>query len=253
MKTLLAAVMILTISFAANAQESLPGKNKTAPETPQRAHVDYFLEIKGVDGESSEPDTLPPPPGHLSISAGATLSQISNSNLLERYSVQSKPGYMFSIGYARELGRSRIQFNASYSKGGVTVASGDIDGDGQDNNTNVDLDYISIPVQYQFYFGRSRRFFAGVGGYASFLVSSNKRGLPVYEEDFKKYDAGCMASAGMWMGSRLMVQTGYNYGLVDIDISKANKSRNGMAFLVLSYSLYSKTQYGPVLKVKPQG
>ena len=50
-----------------------------------------------------------------------------------------------------------------------------------------------------------------------------------------------------------MLQTGYQFGLVDIDVSESNKARNGMAFLMLSYALYSKIKYGPVITIKPKG
>ena len=68
--------------------------------------------------------------------------QTSNSNLIERYSVKSRPGYTFSIGYVKEFRKSRLQINAGYAKGGVWVASGDVNGDGKSDNTNVDLDYM---------------------------------------------------------------------------------------------------------------
>lgn len=287
MKKLLIAAVLLATTFAATAQKTVPAKKKVAPGTGQKGSVDYFLEIDGVKGES--PDSLPPAkgkkkitpkngqqaggdylldlggvdgessdgkppaPGHLTISTGAMLSQITNSNLTQRYSVQSKPGYTFSIGYVKEFRKTRLQINAGYVKGGVKVAVGDINGDGRADNTDVDLSYVTVPVQFQVYLGKSKRFFIGAGGYASFLVSSKQTGQTVYEENFRKYDAGCTASAGVWLGSNLMLQTGYNYGLVDIDLSGSNNARNGTAFLTLSYSLFSKIKYGPVITIKPKG
>jgi len=251
MKKLLTAVMILTITFTADAQRTKTDQKKIAPNAEQKGRTDFLLHIDGVNGEI--PDTIPPAPNHLTLSAGGTSSQTSNSNFIERYSVKAKPGYTFSLGYVFEFPKSRLQINAGYQKGGVNIAVGDINGDGKDNATDVGLDYLSLPVQYQFYLDRSNRFFIGGGGYASFLLSSKQTGRAVYDADFKKLDAGLAASAGIWLGSKLMVLSGYNYGLVDIDLSGTNKARNGMAFLQLSYSLYSKIKYGPVITIKPKG
>lgn len=242
-------VILLIISGAAVAQ-STPQKKITQKKDTLRASVDYFMKFDDINGES--PDTLPPAPNLLTLSAGGAMSQTTNTNLVDRYAAQARPGYTISIGYARELPKSRFQINAAYLKGGVNVAVGDINGDGKDDVTNVDLQYLSIPVQYQFYLGARKRFFLGGGGYASFLLASTQTGRPIYEE-IKKFDAGAKASAGIWINSRLMLQTGYYFGLVDIDVSETNKARNGTAFLMLSYALYSKIKYGPVITIKPKG
>lgn len=249
MKQLLIAFVLMLFSFAAYTQ-STPQKKITQAKDTQRARFDAFIKIDDIDGEV--PDTLPPAPNLLTLSAGGTMSQTTNTNLVDRYTAQARPGYAFSIGYARELAKSRLQINAVYFKGGVNVATGDINGDGKGDMSNVDLQYLSIPLQYQLYLGARKRFFVGGGGYASFLLSSAQTGRPIYG-DIKTYDAGATASAGAWLGSRLMVQTGYHFGLVDIDVSESNKARNGMAFLMLSYALFSKIKYGPVITIKPKG
>jgi len=252
MKKLLIAAMLIIIAFTAKTQSTGAGQGKVKMSTtPQQAHFDAFLKIEGVDGESG--DSLPPAPMHLSISAGAVVSNISNLDIIERYTVRSKPGYSFSIGFTREFPKGRLQINATYQKGGVSVAAGDINGDGKDNKADIDLDYLTIPVQYQFYLGRHKRFFAGGGGYVAALLSSKQADKNVYEADLKKYDAGATASAGMWLGSHIMLQAGYNYGLIDIDRTSAKSSRNGSGFLQLSYALFSKIKYGPVITIKPKG
>ncbi|HLP38771.1 porin family protein [Lacibacter sp.] len=245
----LITVILLLISGAAIAQ-STSQKKITQKKDTLRASGDYFMKFDDINGES--PDTLPPAPNLLTLSVGGSMSQTTNTNLADRYTAQARPGYAFSIGYARELPQSRLQINASYFKGGVNVAAGDINGDGKDDISNVDLQYLTIPVQYQFYLGARKRFFVGGGGYASFLLSSKQTGRPIYG-DIKTYDAGATASAGAWLGKRLMLQTGYQFGLVDIDVSESNKARNGMAFLMLSYALFSKIKYGPVITIKPKG
>ncbi|MEJ8820404.1 outer membrane beta-barrel protein [Lacibacter sp. H407] len=248
MKQLL-TVILLIITGVTIAQNT-PQKKIAKGKDTLRAGFDAFIKIDDIDSEV--PDTLPPAPNLLTLSAGGTMSQTTNTNLVDRYAAQARPGYTISIGYARELPKSRLQINAAYFKGGVNVATGDINGDGKNDVSNVDLQYLSIPVQYQFYLGASKRFFVGAGGYASFLLSSKQTGRPIYG-DIKTYDAGAAASAGAWLGKRLMVQTGYQFGLVDIDVSESNKARNGMAFLMLSYALYSKIKYGPVITIKPKG
>lgn len=250
MKKLVLAFLMLVISFAVISQDTLPGKKKIAPEPGHKAGFDYFLEIDGVEGES---DTLPPAPAHLTVSAGGMLSQTTNSNLIARYSIEPRPGFILGIGYVLEFRKSRLQINAAYLKGGVSVASGDVDGDGLDNTNHIDMDYLTIPLQYQFYLGKNKRFYIGGGAYASYLLSSKQRETPVYEYGFKKYDFGCTGSAGTWLGSRITLQAGYNLGLVNIDPSPYNKARNGMAFISLNYSFFSKTKYGPVITIKPKG
>ncbi len=249
MKQLFAVSLFVSHALIAISQ-STPVKKNQEPKDTQRASVDYFLKIEDINGES--PDTLPPAPNLFTLSAGGTMSQTTNTNLIDRYTAQTRPGCAISIGYARELPKSRLQINGTYFKGGVNVATGDINGDGKNDISNVDLNYLSIPVLYQFYLGANKRFFVGAGGYASFLLSSKQTGRPIYG-DIKTYDAGATAAAGAWLGSRLMVQTGYQFGLVDIDVSESNKARNGMAFLTLSYAFYSKIKYGPVITIKPKG
>ena len=248
MKQLL-TVLLLIISGVALAQ-STPQKKITQGKDTLRAGFDAFIKIDDIDSEV--PDTLPPAPNLLTVNAGGTMSQTHNTNLADRYTAQARPGYAFSIGYARELPKNRLQINATYFKGGVNVATGDVNGDGKNDASNVDLQYLSIPVQYQFYLGARKRFFVGGGGYASFLLSSTQTGRPIYG-DIKTFDAGATASAGLWLSSRLMLQTGYHFGLVDIDVSESNKAHNGMAFLMLSYALFSKIKYGPVITIKPKG
>lgn len=247
MKKTAVAVILLSFCLSSYAQDSL----KVSKGKGQEAQFDYFLKIPDIEGES--PDSIPPAPNHLSVSAGGNLSQTRNSHFIERYKVQSKPGFSFSIGYVVEMPKGRWLIGAGYQKGGVSVAVGDVNGDGKDNTTHVDLDYLSIPVQYQLYLGRNRRFLLGGGGYASFLLSSRQKGDAVYGEGFEKLDAGVMVAAGFRLNSKLLLQAGYNYGLIDVDAASANKARNGMAFLVLSYSLSSKIKYGPVITIKPKG
>ncbi len=249
MKKLSCIAAILTLSLLTYAQDTLNVSNGKE----QKAAADYFLKIGGVDGESKDSYTLPPAPHHFTLNAGGTMSQTHNNNFIERYKVQSKPGFSISVGYVIEFPKGRWQIGGGYQKGGVRVAVGDVNGDGKDNTTNVDLDYLTIPLQYQFYLGRNRLLLLGGGGYASFLLSSRQKGNPVYEEGFEKLDAGVMASAGFRLNSKLLLQAGYNYGLIDVDAASANKARNGMAFLVLTYSLSSDIKYGPVIKVKPKG
>jgi hypothetical protein len=67
MKKLLTAMILLTISFAATAQNTA-GKNKTAPGNKPKAGFDYLLDIKGVPGEST--DSIPPKPGNTTVKYG---------------------------------------------------------------------------------------------------------------------------------------------------------------------------------------
>lgn len=246
MKQLLLGGTLLIISFAVNAQS----KKITQAVDTQRASTDYLLKLGGVDGESS--DSLPPAPNILTVSAGGTMSQTHNTNLLSRYSIAQKPGYIVGIGYAREFKLARLQVQATHFKGGVKVAAGDINGDGKDDYSELDLNYISIPIQYQFYIGARKRFFVGAEVEASYLVSKKQTGRAVHGQ-IKVFDGATGASAGMWLTRNVMLQAGYRYGLVDIDLDEQNKAHNGMAFLTLSYAFYSKIKYGPVITIKPKG
>ncbi|QNA43355.1 outer membrane beta-barrel protein [Lacibacter sediminis] len=246
MKQFLIIALLSISSFAAHAQN----KKITQAVDTQRASTDYLLKLGGVEGESS--DSLPPAPNLLTVSAGGTMSQTHNTNLLSRYKMEQKPGYLLGIGYARELERARVQVQATYFKGGVRVASGDINGDGKSDYSELDLNYISLPVQFQIYVGARKRFFVGVGVEASYLLSKKQTGRPLHGQ-IKVFDGATGASAGVWFTRNVMLQAGYRYGLVDIDLDEQNKARNGMAFLTLSYAFYSKIKYGPVITIKPKG
>jgi hypothetical protein len=245
----LITVILLLISGAAIAQ-STPQKKITQGKDTLRAGFDAFIKIDDIDSEV--PDTLPPAPNLLTVSAGGTMSQTHNTNLLSRYSIEQKPGYIVGIGYAREFKRARLQVQATHFKGGVKIAAGDINGDGKDDYSELDLNYISIPIQYQFYIGASKRFFVGAGVEASYLVSKMQKGRAVHDQ-IKVFDGATGATAGMWLTRNVMLQAGYRYGLVDIDLDEQNKAHNGMAFLTLSYAFYSKIKYGPVITIKPKG
>jgi hypothetical protein len=246
MKQLLIAGSLIIISFAAQAQN----KKITQAVDTQRGRFDAFIKIDDIDSEV--PDTLPPAPNLLTVSAGGTMSQTHNTNLLSRYRIEQKPGYIVGIGYAREFKKARLQVQATHFKGGVKVAAGDINGDGKDDYSELDLNYISVPIQYQFYIGAHKRFFVGAGVEASYLISKKQTGRAVHGQ-IKVFDGATGATAGMWLTRNVLLQAGYRYGLVDIDLDEQNKAHNGMGFLTLSYAFYSRIKYGPVITIKPKG
>ena len=126
MKQLTIVVLVLLFAIVTKAQDTLSDNKNIQANNAQAAHFDYFLKIKGVDGDDSGPDSLPPAREHLTLNGGGIMSRTRNSNFIERYSVKSKPGFTISLGYTFEFPKSRLQINAGYQKGGVSVATGDI-------------------------------------------------------------------------------------------------------------------------------
>jgi Outer membrane protein beta-barrel domain len=242
MKAALITILFFSLLLSVKAQTTTQKKVTKQPQgiTP------IFLEIDGIKGESS-PDTLPPAPkGNFFIGAGPLLSQTSNNNFSPRMSVSSRTGFTVHAGYAFAFAKSRLLINASYSEGGVNIAVGDINGDGTEDKETAKLGYLSIPVQYQHFIDKRKIFYAGGGAYAALLVPAIQK-VRGYNEGFEKQDAGVMVSAGARVTSRINISASYQYGLMDIDASPTNRARNGMAFLMLSYS------YGPVITIKPKG
>jgi Outer membrane protein beta-barrel domain len=241
MKAALITVFIISFVLFVNAQSTTTKKVTRQPQAAGPA----FIKIEDINGES--PDTLPPAPkGSFFIGAGPLVSQFSNTNLIERYKVSSRTGFVVNAGYAFAFRKSRLLISASYSEGGVVVASGDINGDGTEEKDNVKLVYITMPVQYQHFLDKKNIFYLGAGGYAALLVPAIQK-VRGYNDGFGKQDAGFIASAGVRVGSHIMVQANYQYGLMDIDLSPSNRARNGFAFVMISYS------YGPIITIKPKG
>ena len=241
MKASISIIFIFLSVLTVGAQTSNKvSSGKTQGITP------IFLEIEGVRGESG-PDTLPPAPkGNFFIGAGPLMAQTTNSNFSERMSVSSRTGFTAQLGYAFAFPKSRLIINASYNEGGVNVAVGDINGDGRADKETATLRYISLPVQYHHFIGNRNIFYAGGGAYAGLLLPAIQK-VRGYNEGFEQQDAGVMLSAGARLTSRIHMTATYQYGLMDIDASASNKARNGMAFIMISYS------FGPIIKIKPKG
>jgi Outer membrane protein beta-barrel domain len=237
-----ALITIFIFSFLSNLEAQ--NRDKKITKKPEGI-TPVYMEYGTVDGEA--PDTLPPAPkNHFFIGAGPLVSQLSNTNISERHTVSTKTGFTVNAGYAFAFKKGRLLINTSYSESGVTVASGDINGDGHADKESQNLRYITIPVQYQHFLDKKKVFYFGGGGYAALLLPAIQK-VRAYNEGFEKQDAGFMISAGVRMGRHFQVTANYQQGLMDVDASAANKAKNGMAFLTLSYS------YGPVITIKPKG
>lgn len=171
------------------------------------------------------------------VEAGESFSTMSISDVSSRTTLSPKLSFLGGLSFiADDFRVGRLVISAQYQQGGVRVATKDV-GDGV-----ILLHYLKIPVQYHFYIGRSKRLFAGGGGYIAPLLSHSTEQLSLNFEKYKNYDAGMMATAGYRLTPRILLEGGVQRGFVNVDASEARRSaRNGMAFLLLSFTMGSST------------
>lgn len=173
------------------------------------------------------------------VEAGESFSTMSISDLSPRTTLSPKLSFLGGVSFiADDFRVGRLVIGAQYQQGGVKVATKDIDGDG----SGISLHYLKIPVQYHFYIGRSKRLFAGGGGYIAPLLSHHSEQMSFNFEKIKNHDAGAMATIGFRLTPRFILEGGVQRGFVNIDVSESRRTtRNGMAFLLLSYTMGSST------------
>jgi len=171
------------------------------------------------------------------VEAGESFSSMSISDVSARTTLSPKLSFLGGISFiADDFHVGRLVIGAQYQQGGVKVTTKDV-GDGV-----ILLRYLKIPVQYHFYIGRSKRLFAGGGGYIAPLLSHTTEQMSLNFEKYKNHDAGAMLTAGYRITPRILLEGGVQKGFVNVDASEARRTaRNGMAFLLLSFTLGSST------------
>ena len=206
----LICLLLVTHSYAHNIQPDSSGKGK-------KGNVEYGWKIE----------------------AGESFSTMSVSDLSTRISLTPKLSVLAGISFvADDFRLGRFVTGTQYQQGGVHVATKDVTA----GSGTISLHYLKIPVQYHFYLGRTKRLFAGGGGYIAALVSHSSEQLSLNYEEIKNHDAGAIVTIGFRLAPRFILEGGIQKGLVNIDVSEARRtSRNGMAFLLLSYTLGSSS------------
>ena len=171
------------------------------------------------------------------VEAGEAMTTMSVTDLSPRTTLSPKFGLIAGLSFVADDFRvGRLVIGAQYQQAGVKTTTKDV-GDGV-----VLLHYLKIPVQYHFYIGRSKRLFVGGGGYIAPLLSHSTEQLSLNFEKYKNYDAGAMLTAGYRLTPHILLEGGVQSGFVNVDASEARRSsRNGMAFLLLSFTLGSAT------------
>ena len=172
------------------------------------------------------------------VEAGEAMTNMSVSDLSARTILSPKFGFIAGLSFVADDFRvGRLVISAQYQQAGVKVGT-----KGVDEGGSISLHYLKIPVQYHFYIGRSKRLFAGGGGYIAPLLSHRSEQLSLNYEEIKNHDAGAMATIGFRLTPRFILEGGVQKGLVNIDVAEARRaSRNGMAFLLLSYTFGSSS------------
>ncbi|QNA43120.1 outer membrane beta-barrel protein [Lacibacter sediminis] len=171
------------------------------------------------------------------VEAGESFSTMSISDLSPRTTLSPKLSFLGGITFiADDFRVGRLVIGAQYKEAGVNVTTKGVE-DGL-----LLLRYLNIPVQYHFYIGRSKRLFTGGGGYIAALLSHRTEQMSLNFEKYKNYDAGAMLTAGYRITPRIILEGGVQRGFVNVDASEARRSsRNGMAFLLLSFTMGSST------------
>lgn len=173
------------------------------------------------------------------VEEGEAMTGMSVSDLSSRTRLSPKFGLIAGFSFVADDFRvGRLVISAQYQQAGVKIATKDV----AEGAGSISLHYLKIPVQYHFYIGRSKRLFAGGGGYIAPLLSHRSEQLSLNYEEIKNHDAGAMATIGFRLTPRFILEGGVQKGLVNIDVAEARRtSRNGMAFLLLSYTLGSSS------------
>lgn len=171
------------------------------------------------------------------VEAGESFSSMSISDVSSRTTLSPKLSFLGGVSFiADDFRVGRLVIAVQYKEGGLKVTTKGVD-DGL-----IMLRYLNIPVQYHFYVGRSKRLFAGGGGYIAPLLSHSTEQLSLNFEKYKNYDAGALLTAGYRLTPRILLEGGVQRGFVNVDASEARRSsRNGMAFLLLSFTMGSST------------
>ncbi len=173
------------------------------------------------------------------VEAGESFSTMSVSDLSARTTITPKLSFLGGVSFVADDFRiGRFVISAQYQQAGMHVSTKDVAA----SSGNVSLHYLKIPFQYQFYISRSKRLFAGGGGYIAALVSHSSEQFSLNYEEIKNHDAGAILTIGFRLTPRFILEGGVQKGLVNIDVSEARRtSRNGMAILMLSYTLGSSS------------
>jgi hypothetical protein len=181
------------------------------------------------------------------IEAGESMTNMSVSDLTPRTTLSPRLGLIAGVSFvADDFRTGRLTIGTHYQQAGVKVTTKDVDEDA----SSISLHYLRISAQYHFYIGRSKRLFAGGGGYIAPLLSHRSEQISLNFEKIKNHDAGAMATVGYRLSPRIILEGGVQKGFVNIDVSEERRSaRNGMAFLSLGFSLGSSTS-GHIKKAK---
>lgn len=190
---------------------------------------------KPIPGLTEDPPEIMIPYVTMDLSLG--ISTASTSKIAATPFKGSTPIFSFGtgLGFVLRDGRAgRMPTGVYYQMAGLTTKIKN--GSGSTFNNKLQLHYFKVPIQYQFYLDDEKRYFAGGGAYASFLLGKKQNGSVFRVENISKTDAGIAISGGCWLTSSWMVEANIHWGVVDVDNSQGTSVQsNRLFFIKFSY------------------
>lgn len=207
--------------------------------------VQAGTEWPALPASVQEPDPQPVPNffrrlslNYLKVEFRTGMATISTNNLPAGWSTSGRLaiGGGFDIVLKRG-GTGMFSFGLHYTTAGLDLK--ETTSAAEERENHLRLQYVKLPIQYHLFLGRANKVFIGGGGYGAALLLPAVQKVKVFDEkEMSRFDAGFIASAGTWLGSRWMVKAQAEWGMIDIDKSRlAQLGKNTQYLLTIGYTI----------------